>query len=206
MTRQTNTSDRGPSRKRRRDAFDRSVTVLNAFRDAATTEEMERIASRQEEALSPVPANQERNDILATLIGGQTLSAQEQVELETASIARYFRRRQELLEDSFSASQVAKLLGTTRQTPHNRAKAGTLLAVRERGGLRFPCWQFDAEGQEGVLAGFSDAVLALDVSILEKISWFVRPNPYLEGRTPVEALKAGRRERLVSIARWVGVN
>lgn len=214
LIQQRDTDDRGPSRQRRRDAFERSVAVLRAFRETATTEEMERIASRLEEVFLPVSPQQEHNDItdiLATLTGeqalsGRTLSAQERLELETVSTARYFRRRQELLEDSLSAPQVAKLLGTTRQTPHDRAKAGSLLAVRERGGLRFPRWQFDPDGPDGVLAGLPDVVRALDVSALEKISWFVRPNPYLEERTPLEALKAAEKELLVSIARGVGVN
>lgn len=202
----TETQDPAPARKRRRDAFERSVAVFRAFRETATTEEMERIASRLEEALSPVRIAPERQEFLTRLTVGQTLTEKERLELETASIARYFQRRQELLENSLSAPQVAKLLGTTRQTPHDRAKSGTLLAVRERGGLRFPRWQFDVEGPDGVLAGFSEVVRALDVCALEKVSWFVRSNPYLEGRTPLEALKAGERERLVTIARAVGVS
>jgi hypothetical protein len=35
-----------------------------------------------------------------------------------AALARSFKRRRELLEGSLSASQVAELLGTIRQTPH----------------------------------------------------------------------------------------
>jgi len=78
--------------------------------------------------------------------------------------------------------------------------------VRERGGLRFPRWQFDPDGADGVLAGFPDVLRALDVSPLAKVSWFIRPNPYLGGRTPLAALKAGEREKLVSLARGVGVS
>ena len=197
--------DRAPANKRRRDAFERSVAVFRAFRETATAEEMERIASRLEGALAPARVPPEQKEFFDTLTGGRSFTEKERLELETASIARYFERRRELLEDTLSAPQVARLLGTARQTPHDRANAGTLLAVRERSGLRFPRWQFDAEGPEGVLMGLPEVVKALAVSPLEKLGWFVRPNPYLEGHTPLEALKAGEWERLVSIACGVGV-
>ncbi len=198
-------SDFSPARKRRRDAFERSVAVIRAFRNSATTEEMERIASCLEQALLPVKVPAEQEKLAAALTQGRTYSEKERLELETANIARYFKFRQDLLKDSLSAPQAANLLGTSRQTPHDRALKGTLLAVRERGGLRFPKWQFDPDGPDGVIPGFSNVTRALDISVLEKISWFVRANPYLEGRTPLEALKAGDEERVVSIARGVGV-
>jgi hypothetical protein len=115
-----------PVRKRRRDAFERSVAVFRAFRETATPEEMRSISSGVEEALLPARVSAERKAFLSALTGEQTLTEKERLERETASIARYFQRRRELLADSLSAPQVARLLGTTRQTPHDRAKAGTL--------------------------------------------------------------------------------
>jgi len=148
----------------------------------------------------------EQTPLFQALTGGRTATEKERLALESANLARYFQHRQELLRDSLSAVEVAHLLGTSRQTPHDRVKAGTLLAVRERGGLRFPRWQFDPNGPDGVLANFVPVLRALDVTPLAQVSWFVRPNPYLEGRTPLEALRAGEGERLVSIARGVGVS
>ena len=191
---------------RRRDAFSRSVAVLRAFRDIATPEEAERVATRLELALVSNDPSRERASALEAVIGGQAFSPQERLELEAASIARYFQKRRELLEGSLSAPQVAHMLGTTRQTPHDRVRASTLLAVRERGGLRFPRWQFDSDGPDGVLSGLPQVLKTLEVSPLAKVSWFVRSNPFLQGWTPVEALKAGEVERVLSIARGVGVN
>jgi hypothetical protein len=202
----TKSTARPVARKRVGDAFERSVTVLRKFRTSSSAEEMERIALRLEDAITPIGISSERSELLAMLTGGETLSTHRRMELETAGIARYFKRRRELLKNTISAPEVARLLGITRQTPHDRVKAGTMLAVRDRGGLRFPSWQFDAEGPDGVLAGFSEVVKALDVSALEKVSWFVRSNPYLAGRTPLEALKVGETQQLVSIARGVGAN
>ncbi len=195
-----------PSRKRTRNAFERSVAVFRTVRERATPEEMERIAVRLEEALVPHSLSPEREAFLNALTGGRVYSEQERIELEAVTLARAFQHRRELLAESLSAPQVARLLGTTRQTPHDRAKTGTLLAVRERGGLSFPRWQFDADAPDGVVAGLGTVLKALIVSPLEKVSWFVRPNPFLEGRTPLEALKAGEAERLIPLARAVGVN
>ena len=42
-----------PARKRQRDAFERTITVFRNFRESATSEEMERIAQRLEQAVKP---------------------------------------------------------------------------------------------------------------------------------------------------------
>ncbi|MCW3097224.1 MAG: hypothetical protein JWL77_2842 [Chthonomonadaceae bacterium] len=115
-----------------------------------------------------------------------------------------FRQRRDLLVEAFSAPQVASLLQTSRQTPLNRAQKGTLLAVYENGKWLFPRWQFDVHGPDGVLSGLPQVLEALQVSPIEKLSWFVRRSPYLENRTPLEALKSGETERVVSLARGVG--
>src|SRR4051812_10526818 len=46
--------------------------------------------------------------------------------------------RRELLAGTKTASEVAALLGTSRQTPHDRLESGTLIAVYDRGAWRFP--------------------------------------------------------------------
>ena len=193
-----------PARKRQRDAFERTIAVFRTFRESATSEEMERIAQRLEQAVNPPKS--ERTTFLAALTDGQTFSEKERLEAETTSMARYFQKRQELLQDSLSATEVARLLGVCRQTPHDRVKSGALLAVREKGGLRFPRWQFDPNGPDGILAGFPEVLKALAVSPLAKTSWFTRPSPALDGRTPLQALQSGEVERLVTLARAVGVN
>ena len=100
----------------------------------------------------------------------------------------------------------ADLLGTTRQTPHDRVKGGTLLAVSDRGAWRFPPWQFDPEGPDGVIEGLGEVLRSLNASPLARASWFVRPNPYLEGRTPLEVLREGQIEAVRSAAEAVGTS
>ena len=191
---------------RSRDAYSRSVAVLRAFRDIATPEEAERVAVRLESALASTEISPQRVAFLEAITGGRSVSPKERIELEVESIAGYFQKRRELIEGSLTAPQVARILGTTRQTPHDRVRAGTLLAVRDRGVLRFPSWQFDPDGSEGVIIGLPQVLRTLTVSPLAKVSWFVRANPFLQGQTPVEGLVAGELERVLSIARGVGVN
>jgi hypothetical protein len=115
-----------------------------------------------------------------------------------------FRQRQALIADALSAPQVARLLQTSRQTPLNRAEKGTLLALYQNGKWLFPRWQFDTKGTDGVITGLPQVLQVLQVSPVEKLSWFVRRSPYLEDRTPLEVLRSGDLARVVSLARGVG--
>ena len=105
---------------------------------------------------------------------------------------------------SLSAPEVATLLGTSRQTPHDRARAGTLLGVLDRGALRFPRWQFDPQGEDGVVGGLPEVLDALRLSPFGKAYWLSRPNPYLGDRSPVEALKEGELQGVRNLAESVG--
>ena len=146
----------------------------------------------------------EQARLVAAISEGRVYTPEESLQLEVQAQERAFARRRELLQGALTAPQVARLLGTTRQTPHDRAQSQTLLAIEDKGSLRFPHWQFDANGPNGVVAGLPDVLRALDASPLGKISWFTLPNPHLEGRTPLETLKAGEAARVIDQARAVG--
>lgn len=129
-------------------------------------------------------------------------SPEERARVHFLSLLDRFEARDRLLADALTAPQVAKLLGSTRQTPLVRLQAGTLFAVYDRGAWRFPAWQFDPEGPDRVIGGLSEVLEALDgLSPLAKLVWFSRPNPVLDGRTPVDALRAGELERVLAAAR-----
>ncbi len=136
--------------------------------------------------------------------GWSKRTAPEQAAHKYAVLLRSFLRRRELLADSLSSTQVAALLGTSRQTPHDRARNNTLLAVHDGGVLRFPVWQFDPNGPNGVVHGLPEVLQALNVSPLAKVSWLTRPNSALGNRTPLDSLKSGEVKRVVQLARAVG--
>ncbi len=116
--------------------------------------------------------------------------------------------RLKLLEGTLGAQEAAVLYGgaTGPVTPEAVKKAARifkLLAIRGKGGaLRFPKWQFLAEG--GVVPGFSDVLKELAKSPVGKdvgaITFFQNPNPITGGKPPIDALKAGRLDDVLLAA------
>jgi hypothetical protein len=143
---------------------------------------------------------------LSETFAGRRFSKKERVQLEMDTLARHFLHRRQLLETAFTAPQVAQILGTSRQTPHDRVRSQILLAIKDNGKLLFPPWQFDPTGSDGVLEGFPQVLKALAMSDYAKLNWLTRPNPYLEGLTPVEALKQGQSDRVVQQAEAAGAS
>lgn len=144
--------------------------------------------------------------VAARLTGGKHSTPEERVTTKIAVLLRSFERHRALLGDALTTSQVAMLLGTSRQTPHDRVKSGSLLAVMDRGTLRFPPWQFDPDGKGGVIDGLPEVIRALEVTPYEKVSWLTRPNYMLDDETPLTVLKQGEVDRIVGLARGVGLN
>jgi hypothetical protein len=141
---------------------------------------------------------------LAESIAGKSYTRIERLRLEMETLAQHFQHRRQLLDSALSATQVAQLLGTSRQTPHDRVSSQTLLAIRENGKLCFPAWQFDPTGADGTIDGFPAILKALQVSDYSKLNWLTRPNPFLDGFTPIEALKRGHKDRVLAEAEAVG--
>jgi hypothetical protein len=100
------------------------------------------------------------------------------------------------LGPSYSSQQVREVMGRgTRQSVSELAKRGRLLALPEADGrLAFPAFQFGRTGErlpalERILAIFAGAV----ETPYTVASWFVTPEPLLNGKTPAAWLRAGRR-------------
>lgn len=169
--------------------------------------ELEALAARVSSTMQPVPPGLPADPELVTALSRQrAFSPEERLTLEIDAALRSFEQRRRLLDGALTPSHVARLLGRSRQTIHDRVRNGTLLAVNDGGVLRFPPWQFDPHGPKGVIAGLPEVLAALAVPPLSKISWLTRPNPYFEGRTPLEVLKSGDITRVVSEAAAVEVS
>ena len=172
---------------------------------------VERAFEPVESSVAPAGAATGTNRLMELLTGGRTYSAAERAVLELSHLERSFEQRRRLLEGALSVDQVWKVLGCkTRQTVHDRCKAGTLLGVMEGGVWKFPFWQFDANGPDGVVAGLPAVLKALGeyapVSPLQKASFLIQPSPYFAGRSALQALKSGRVDDVVALARGVGVS
>ena len=149
-------------------------------------------------------APKDEEPLIESLTRSRTFLREEKIQLELEGLFRYFEKRRQLLFGALSAPEVAKLLGTSRQTPHDRMKSMTLLGVLDKGSYRFPVWQFDPEGPDGVIDGLPFVLKAMSVSDLSKLNWLMRPNPFLDGLTPIAALKIGEKERVILEAAAVG--
>jgi biotin operon repressor len=126
-----------------------------------------------------------------------------------AALARTFdraeERKVELLQraDMWNGEQLAAELGLSRATVDNRRQEGKLLALEfgSKRGFRFPQWQRDLVEERDTRASF-EAVLdrLAAVGPWSRYRFFVQSSPQLDGRTPVEALRAGEGEAVLRAA------
>jgi hypothetical protein len=126
-------------------------------------------------------------------------------QLEFEALRRSFALRHQLLACAIGTAEVNELLAAgSRQTVHDRLKAGTLLGILDQGKWRFPLWQFDADGPNGVIDGLAQVLQALHVSNLAKARWLQHPNPVFGGSTPLDLLRHCRIEEVLAEAGQVG--
>ena len=126
-------------------------------------------------------------------------------QLEFEALRRSFALRRQLLASTIGTAEVNELLAAgSRQTVHDRLRAGTLLGILDQGKWRFPLWQFDADGPNGVIDGLALVLQALQVSNLAKARWLQKPHPVFGGSTPVDLLRQGRLEDVLAEAGQVG--
>jgi biotin operon repressor len=126
-----------------------------------------------------------------------------------AALARAFDRAEEskvaLLKrpDMLNGEQLAAELGLSRATVDTRRQEGRLLALEfgSKRGFRFPQWQRELVEERDIRESF-EAVLNRLASVgpWSRYRFFVRSSPELDGRTPVEALRAGEGEAVLLAA------
>ncbi len=184
-------------------ARDAVLARMKTRLDHLRAEEVIEIAERIADTLEETP--QASSPVVSMLSGNRTFSPTARAALEYQVLMRSFERRRHLLADSITAPKVAALLATSRQTPHDRLGGGTLLAVKDGGVQKFPLWQFDPDGEDGIVQGLPAVLKALHVSPLAKVSWLTRPNAMLDGEMPLALLKAGETERVLRVASAVGI-
>ena len=144
--------------------------------------------------------------LVANEIAGKSYTPEEVKELQLSNLINSFTIRDSLLKDTISGSDVVKLLNcNSRQTPLDRVKNKTLLAVKDNGQWKYPLWQFDVNGADRVIEGLPSVLAALEVSNLAKVRWLTQPNAVFEGKTPLEMLKNNEIERVIVEAKGVGI-
>jgi hypothetical protein len=170
--------------------------------EGLSTEALDTLARRLRAPQKDTPKHKE----FARKLGVRTYSKEEKKALELLSMLNYFEYRRKLLANSLPNGRVAEMLGVSRQTPHDRVRAGLLLGFLDNNTLKFPEWQFDPNGPNGVVAGLPEVLAALKCEIFSKISWLASPNPIFDGIRPIDALKLGWVEEVIHEAAAVGTN
>jgi hypothetical protein len=100
-----------------------------------------------------------------------------------------------------TTSQVGELLHCSRQAVNERIHRGTILGLPALGGYAFPLFQFTNGGQ--TVHGISDVIRALSDTVETPYtiaSWLVTPEPELDGRKPIERLRAGETGDAIAAA------
>ena len=184
---------------------DEAVNRLTEIVKSLSQEGRKQLNEKLKIIASPI-CPQAEEQALADAIAGKTYSAEEIKELKLLNLMNSFAQRAKLLQDTISSTEVAELLSCrSRQTPLDRLKNQTLIAVKDNGQWRYPSWQFDAEGEDGVVNGLSETIQALQVSNLAKISWLTLPNSRFNNLTPLQMLKKGETEQVLNEAIGVGL-
>lgn len=131
--------------------------------------------------------------LLHALEEPEALEALQQEDRLAAARLRGLHARAQLFEaegGTLPVDEVAKILGITRQAVDKRRRAGRLLALQTgRRGYAYPLWQFTADG---VLAGFEETLAALrHHDPWTQAAFFLSGNLYLDGESPLSALRRG---------------
>ena len=172
--------------------------------NCVSTEHLELVAKPPEK-----PETSESEKALAKKIAGKDyreITPQELWCLEFANLLKLYRLRRRLLEGAIDMQQVMDLLNLDSQEQvTERIKNCTLLAVEDLGVDKFPLWQFDPEGEFGVIDGLPEVLAALEVSPFIKLNWLTKVHLAFEGRTPLDMLRLGYLSDVVIEARAVGV-
>ena len=120
--------------------------------------------------------------------------------LELENLKLLNQCRQDLLKDSLTSTQVADLMGWQHhKTASDRLKANTLIGVKDRGVYKFPLWQFDPEGEDGIVDGLPELLSRLNVSNFRKINWLSKPMAAFDDLTPIEVLRKGNPEDVADL-------
>jgi len=124
------------------------------------------------------------------------------------ALLRGLERKQEILGrdgGTLGVGEIADFLQVSRQAIEKRRQRGTMLGLSLGSrGFRYPRWQFT---DDGILEGLPDVLAALRENAVTEwmaAEFFVTTDEYLDGRTPIEALRNGELESVLLVASMFG--
>jgi hypothetical protein len=118
------------------------------------------------------------------------------------------QHKQELLnyqgKQALTSSEVAAVLGISRQAVDNRRKNKTLLGLSlGNRGYRYPAWQFS---NGSILTGWSEVLKNTEhLDDWSKLIFMLTGDIRLNNQTPLECLKGSQTDEVISAARAYGL-
>jgi hypothetical protein len=181
------------------------IPLRRAFLARACTVLTHLVADGNDEDLASAVAAPSDWEVLFRVLYASTREPQVDDPLAAARL-RGLERRQSILQAEgglLSSQEVADRLGLSRQAVDNRRKGGRLVALETgRRGLGYPAWQFN---ERGVLDGLEECLSLLASKDPWARAWFfLSPDPRLDGRRPLDALRAGELDRVRRAAEGYG--
>jgi hypothetical protein len=99
----------------------------------------------------------------------------------------------------YTLPEVAAILAISELLVEERRKAGELIAVRLAERFCYPACQFTPHG---TVTGLSEVLAVMPIRAdWMRLEWLLVPDEALDGLSPLEALRAGRLEDVIDIAR-----
>jgi hypothetical protein len=117
-----------------------------------------------------------------------------------ANLATGVARRNAVLRDSVTRSEVARALARSEQAVSAMLERGTLLGLKEGREWRIPAWQLDPDRPTGVLPGLGEVSRAYRDGVVSLSAWIDREHADLDGLTPRAALARDRVDEVVAAA------
>jgi hypothetical protein len=115
------------------------------------------------------------------------------------------RRKAELIELAgglYTRQETSSLLNMSGPQIEERHKAGTIIAVRAGEDLGYPACQF---GLDEMVPGLPDALAVMPIRAdWMRLEWLLVSDDALGGLSPLEALRIGRFEDVIDVARAQG--
>jgi len=144
--------------------------------------------------------------LVRALSSGELLDDLTSVEPLAPAFIRGIEAKRKLIEGrggSLTAEKAAEVLGISRQAVDKRRRAGKLIGLTTgRYGYRYPVWQFT---EAGVIPGLEDVLIVLaSHDEWMQAAFLLGENPRLNSKTPIELLKAGELDRVLSAAEVYG--
>ena len=187
-----------------------ATAIIKQLENLFETAELEDLTKLQK-SLEPKVISPAKRELAKKIAGSDWVEPNlgRLLELQIANLQRIYERRRKLLADSITSTTVAEILGyENRSTVRDRKVAGKILGIREKGVYKYPIWQFDPEGENGIVDGFPEVLAALNVCDFTKLNWLNKSLKAFKDRTPIEILKNGGKEDIEDLiveARGVAV-